>query len=516
MVDFVINDPDLRKKRIEEEREEFYKEKKNKKKSFPTEPPHRSVLHWKTLQHPVTFANQTLMGQQYLRWGLQENDLHMVIAHARAATQGKIIKENSHPFHVGHLLGVHNGTVTGTFKNREKYDTDSEAIYHNILEMGVEAALKGIDTDATTLAYALVWLDTKDKTINIIRNNMRPLHMFEQAGTIFFSSEQKDLAYTFNRTMIEVKQFEAGYLYTMDILEGKGFEKKKVDVTRTYNSYHYNSAAQNRWMGGAVVDAEYSDDWGEYGVSSYPPVNNNVRQRNTPLLPFHPNGNLRQVADAIREDKRIKDMYNERFKMHSLTQMSNLANTDYHSIRNSRFELLFNRYFSETLWQVWCIWKKDHKEEYTKELNKMWDALDQDTKNKLLMKVDKGDLPDELSVSKDNNLVWLRDRDKRENDSTTDLIIPYGTQGKKCSMLAFHQKTRDGCTFCGDPVSIDERLFWVNERDFLCDKCQYEAYHHEDHLIHQTFDTTNLESFVNDVTSDDALPDHNTISNIAM
>jgi hypothetical protein len=119
---------------------------------------------------------------------------HLYAVHCRAATIGNIKKENAHPFHVDHIIGMHNGSIHSDFANKKQFETDSEALYHNIATMGVEEAIKDLPTSA---AYALVWLNTKEKTLNFLRNSQRPLHVYHSGNTIYWSSDAKDLRYTF-------------------------------------------------------------------------------------------------------------------------------------------------------------------------------------------------------------------------------------------------------------------------------------------------------------------------------
>lgn len=99
------------------------------------------------------------------------------IGHNRAATVGATSRANAHPFTVGHITGVHNGTLTKAgFVDiaawiAEEYDTDSQTIFANIAKHGVDATIPRLEG-----AYALVWWDEREKTLNMIRNDQRPLY----------------------------------------------------------------------------------------------------------------------------------------------------------------------------------------------------------------------------------------------------------------------------------------------------------------------------------------------------
>ena len=98
-----------------------------------------------------------------------------VLGHCRAATQGLVNEENAHPFQIGSVTLTHNGTiqerdipdVTGM------YATDSARVTALLSQAGVD--------DAHTVlgelggAWALVWHDQRDGSLNFARNTKRPL-----------------------------------------------------------------------------------------------------------------------------------------------------------------------------------------------------------------------------------------------------------------------------------------------------------------------------------------------------
>lgn len=149
----------------------------------------KPVLWWKSEHHPLDFLKGTFNSNWLTRW---DKTKPMCIAlHTRAATQGKVIKANAHPFYHGNIVGMHNGTISKDFTNRKKFDTDSEALYYNISKLGLADALEDIrDADP---AYALVFLDMEKRTVNFIRNNKRPLHYCWYLGSLFWSSDSKHL-----------------------------------------------------------------------------------------------------------------------------------------------------------------------------------------------------------------------------------------------------------------------------------------------------------------------------------
>jgi len=97
------------------------------------------------------------------------------IGHNRAATKGAVNATNAHPYHCGHIVGAHNGTLSQKSWDAlcevlgEKTGTDSHAIFLCIEKIGIEETSKLLQG-----AWALVWVDTNEGTLNFLRNDQRP------------------------------------------------------------------------------------------------------------------------------------------------------------------------------------------------------------------------------------------------------------------------------------------------------------------------------------------------------
>jgi len=116
----------------------------------------------------------------------------VLVAHARAATKGAVSKANAHPFYVGDILGVHNGTIHSHFEDRDKFETDSEALFSYMAKHGEQ---KGLDMVNSLFhaAYALMWVNLKEKTFNIARNADRTLYYSRhRTKDICFLSSDRD------------------------------------------------------------------------------------------------------------------------------------------------------------------------------------------------------------------------------------------------------------------------------------------------------------------------------------
>lgn len=114
-----------------------------------------------------------------------------LIGHTRDSTVGSVTVENAHPFNYQRVIGVHNGTIRGSFDNSAMYSTDSAALYRNINDKGLEAGLNASQTDTT--AYALAFIDKQEGSLNFIRNDKRPLHFTFVDDALFWSSDKEHL-----------------------------------------------------------------------------------------------------------------------------------------------------------------------------------------------------------------------------------------------------------------------------------------------------------------------------------
>jgi hypothetical protein len=124
-----------------------------------------------------------------------------IIGHARWPTKGGVDIKAVHPHRFGHIIGVHNGTLYKVAGQDVPAGTsDSAMLFESFSKIGVEETMKD-----TRGAYALVWIDEQDQSINFLRNAERTL-FFKNVGwndnisTLFWSSEQEMLDFAFKRS----------------------------------------------------------------------------------------------------------------------------------------------------------------------------------------------------------------------------------------------------------------------------------------------------------------------------
>lgn len=125
----------------------------------------------------------------------------MFMSHSRSATIGATTLSNAHPHRFEHIVGTHNGTVplveVRDLPDGKDAKSDSWTILNSMDVQGIEATIGNIYYGA----WALVWYDSRDKTINFLRNDQRTLYYAfdEDRKNLFWSSEVEMLASAINR-----------------------------------------------------------------------------------------------------------------------------------------------------------------------------------------------------------------------------------------------------------------------------------------------------------------------------
>lgn len=168
------------------------------------------------------------------------------IGHNRAATRGEKTHANTHPFREKHITLVHNGTLSShkELHDDKSVEVDSHAICHSIANIGAKETLKKIDG-----AFALIWYDQNEKTLNFCRNWQRPLHIIECEWCFILVSELELGLWIAKRNDLKVvkqEEVEVKKLYKFSVEETKQFTKEDVE----YYSYVFTSTGyQGSWYG---------------------------------------------------------------------------------------------------------------------------------------------------------------------------------------------------------------------------------------------------------------------------
>lgn len=122
-------------------------------------------------------------------------DWAFLMGHNRFATVGSVTDRNAHPFKCGDIYGAQNGTLPDYWRKKlyqhDLFQTDTEALFHNISLFGVEDVIPRIDG-----AWALTWYDAFDDTFHILRNKERPLcFAWKKNGQVLYYASEPWMIY---------------------------------------------------------------------------------------------------------------------------------------------------------------------------------------------------------------------------------------------------------------------------------------------------------------------------------
>lgn len=150
----------------------------------------------KIASHPLDLFDMTKF-----KAALSSYQSSVFLGHNRAATKGVVNNINAHPYEFDHIIGAHNGTLSAaTFaklnnKLGEKFEVDSQAIFASIAKFGIEATVEmfqeSVEGTQCPDAWALVWFDLKEGTLNFLRNKERPFWYAysKEFDRVFWASE---------------------------------------------------------------------------------------------------------------------------------------------------------------------------------------------------------------------------------------------------------------------------------------------------------------------------------------
>jgi predicted glutamine amidotransferase len=185
----------------------------------------------------------------------------VLMGHNRWATQGKINNTNAHPFEIDTIIGAHNGTLTTRYQldDHAKFDVDSENIFHHMENHGIQET-----TPKLNGAFALTWWDKKDRSLNFIRNDQRPLfYVFsDDKKSLFWASEVWMLTVAAHHAVVKLGKIEElpiGVHYRFDVPLGplataKEFDKPVAVKCELYTPPVYNTGT---YYGGNKVNEPF-------------------------------------------------------------------------------------------------------------------------------------------------------------------------------------------------------------------------------------------------------------------
>lgn len=182
---------------------------------------------------------------------LEGIDKRLMMGHCRSATIGDVTAKNAHPFVAGNLIGMHNGTIKKAFKYSKDFDTDSEAFFNLINEVGIKDAIE--EVNGFSSAYAIQYFDKSTNLFHVVRNADRPLWFVytKSRGALLWSSEEVDIRYAAKKTGLELEdksfQPKVNELLTFDLSKHNPhaeFTTEDVTPKKVYSAYRAPPSTQ--------------------------------------------------------------------------------------------------------------------------------------------------------------------------------------------------------------------------------------------------------------------------------
>lgn len=391
------------------------------------------------------------------------------IGHNRSATVGKVTTDGAHPFQEGPITLVHNGTLTTTYDlpiamhelRSGGVEVDSHVIAHNLAIHPVEEVVKKLDG-----AYALVWHDQRDDSLNIIRNEKRPLHLMQATDqrTIYIASEAEMLHWLCARIKIArgpIYQPKPGVW--MKFKDGSLLpECKQVEMyTPTYSYHgwgetHYPKADRpTTTTSGATTTSGGTEDWNKVMLGG--------RMRPVP-----------QTAQVMLLDMDLE-----------ITDRLSFQPENFASVWGTNMGVVTGpcTLYGDSRLPMKGVVYGVKKDEWENGKHLHWLSRPiavkrtKDGEYMVILKVVSSfPAPSLKPSSAQLPVVYEQDRN-----------CPYpGPGGRSLTQQAWLVATSRGCVQCGDPILSEDaqEVEWVNNgQDPMCPRCQIEWYDREDTFL---------------------------------
>lgn len=231
---------------------------------------YQPMLHGKDYLHIMKSMNEAgpFLFDKTITKHLDTTRPFFIAGHCRAATIGQVNNETAHPYRHKHIQGMHNGTVPSMDPGKEfdETHTDSRMIIESLAESGLEKTIE----DMKYGAYALVWANNQDKTINFYRNDKRTLYFMETTdGTLYWASEKCFLNFIKDRSWCSESYFRAIHPFDSGVHYEFPFRSTQPTETRIAFPEEPKTSAVGFHQGmgppyyGTNVNS-YDESWTEY------------------------------------------------------------------------------------------------------------------------------------------------------------------------------------------------------------------------------------------------------------
>lgn len=422
-------------------------------------------------------GNEFVQTKDYFEMTASMSHIKYAIGHNRSATVGSVSTNNAHPFQEGPITLVHNGTLSTTYTlPKTQHDlgvkVDSHAICHNLATHSVEEVVRSLDG-----AFALVWHDSRDDSLNMVRNAQRPLHLMPATDQdcIYIASEAEMLWWLAKRIRIglgKIYQPTAGTW--LKWLPGTLIpEQKKLDLMQyqSYSSYY---------------GAEYDTTWASMGKAHGPAASVGGGTTTSPTQ----SGGRQSTLTPAQKDDRV--LLGGRMRVPPMPAQINLLDAELEiEDRLLMTPLRYRRIPGRTngivqgMATLYGVAEKDDRYQWSVMLY----GVPEDLYNRY---ADSGDwlvrplIVRKLSDTDDVVVAKLVTVSPPHYSASSSETSPAGSKARSwlpgpgssvISLEEWSRRTDHGCVQCGDHIEVEDAddIVWVNEgRDFLCVQCQLE------------------------------------------
>ncbi len=363
-------------------------------------------------------------------------DYPFLIAHNRYATQGKINTANAHPFQHGAITGVHNGSLFA-YRNLaidEHFGTDSEYIIHALAYNNTEDVLKEIDG-----AFTLVWHDSLDNTLHVIRNSERPFYIahIKDSETVFGASELEMLDLICYRNNL--------------VIEESYQIKENCEFIFSVDDLHNPKTIEREVLPYYPITTSYGGDYCQYG------------------------GNSRSNPSTDADDGAVTGKYTRGTLDRGFIRYSGSSNSKYGYIScmgvEEPYEAIRIQGLQENEWAA-----LDTKDGYFEGIitakGKDGDESYLSISLEVVKWLDEGEAYEGFDYMEQR---FTKEEKGEANDSTNPKLqsqgFAYVREGKSCTRAEADRMLSCGCGICGNPIELSDfnDLEWWNDSPICVD-----------------------------------------------
>lgn len=367
---------------------------------------------------------------------LRDMDMYgMIVGHNRKATMGSKNDEAAHPFQVGNITMVHNGTLDTMVGLPTCHPVDSYRICAALDQAGPGKAKEVLES--LEGAYTLIWHDAADGTYHMARNKERPLSFVstKDGNTIYFASLWWMLDPIIDQNVKLNKTFDlkVGAHVTINPSTQKKIEDYKVEEFTPKVKKYTQSGSYIMSTNGTIPDTYGRSQ--DYNLDIF--KGDSLKFKVTKVAPFEYNMELGNVFGTVtnRNGDKVIDAvaYSVRLPGNA-KEIKKMKHKEYTGIVN------------------YVFYTKNQPEVV---LSRFYEGMN----------------------SLDNTIGSPPTKDKPSNTPKTEQYIFHGPNNTWVTRSMFEKSVEDGCSSCTGPIDIGDHreILWLDTDTGpapVCDDCQ--------------------------------------------